>query len=126
MEDADYTAIKFVRARNLDIEKATKMFIECLKWRIEAGVDTLRETALKSDPDGIDPETFARQVNRGFTYIQGFNALGGPVVYVFVKGVKAGEQSQAIMEGVLRFSRPMPFSPLSRLKDGNILSMPVC
>lgn len=106
MDDADYTAIKFVRARNLDTEKSIKMLIDCLTWRIKSEVDELMvkgETGLESDPKGIDPETFTRQISHGFTWMQGFNKYGGPVSYVVAKKLQAGEQSQMIMEGALEF-----------------------
>lgn len=102
LDNPDYTIIKFIRARKLSIDNAIKMFIECLKWRIETDVDSI---IAKGDlgfinQEGNDGQVFKRQISSGQTYVQGFDKQGGPVAYVFARYYRAGEQSPKAMEGM--------------------------
>ncbi|KAH9813223.1 CRAL-TRIO domain-containing protein [Melampsora americana] len=100
VDDPDYTCIKFIRARKLNIDEAIRMLIECLKWRIEFNVDSV---ILKGDigfmsEKGEDGDAFTKQISCGKTFVQGFSKMGGPVAYVFAKHYRTSEQSPKAME----------------------------
>jgi hypothetical protein len=48
--DDDYYLIRWLRARNLDLNKASEMLRTSLKWRKENGVDTILEDFKDSIP----------------------------------------------------------------------------
>jgi SOS response regulatory protein OraA/RecX len=39
----DFTILRFLRARQFNLEKATKMILECEKWRVDIKIDSLVE-----------------------------------------------------------------------------------
>ncbi|EGF99728.1 uncharacterized protein MELLADRAFT_50630 [Melampsora larici-populina 98AG31] len=121
VDDPDYTCIKFVRARKLNIDEAITMLIECLKWRIEFNVESV---IFKGDigfmsEKGEDGDAFTKQISCGKTFVQGFSKMGGPVAYVFAKHYKAGEQSPKAMEDFVVYAmesiRMFTINPKSKI-----------
>ncbi|KAG0147384.1 hypothetical protein CROQUDRAFT_656116 [Cronartium quercuum f. sp. fusiforme G11] len=106
LDNPDFTAIKFIRARKLNIGDAIRMFVECLKWRIETDVDAIvaRGDIGFMALGGQDGEAFKRQVSGGQTYIQGFDKKGGPVAYVFARYYRAGDQSPKASEDFIVYA----------------------
>lgn len=63
---------RFLRARNLDIEKATNLLLRYLKWR-KAFV-----------PDGfISPSLISNQLAQNKLFMQGLDKMGRPIVVCF-------------------------------------------
>jgi hypothetical protein len=40
----DFTILRFLRARQFNLEKATKMILDCEKWRQDIKIDSLVQT----------------------------------------------------------------------------------
>ncbi|KAH9816407.1 CRAL-TRIO domain-containing protein [Melampsora americana] len=99
LEDPDYTVIRFIRARKLNVENAIKMFIECLKWRIESDIDEMMAKGAHGiiNQEGYDGAAFLLQIKSGKTFLQGFSKIGGPVSYLFPRLHKTAEQSMEVM-----------------------------
>lgn len=68
----DFMLRRFLRARNLDIEKASSMFLKYLKWRREA------------IPNGyISESEIQNQIAENKMFMQGFDKKGRPIGVVF-------------------------------------------
>ncbi|KAG0147649.1 hypothetical protein CROQUDRAFT_91163 [Cronartium quercuum f. sp. fusiforme G11] len=106
-EDPDELVIRFIRARKHVIDHALRMFVECLKWRIETKVD---EIVAKGElgfirQEGYDSAGFIHQVKSGKTFIQGFSKNGGPVNYFFARLHRTSEQSPDAMNDFTTWSQ---------------------
>ncbi|XP_073145652.1 uncharacterized protein [Henckelia pumila] len=63
---------RFLRARDLDVEKATTMFVKYLKWR------------KNFVPNGcISPSEIAENLGHNKLFMQGYDKTGRPIVVVF-------------------------------------------
>lgn len=63
---------RFLRARDLDVEKATAMFIKYLKWKKDFV------------PNGcISPSEIAENLDHNKLFMQGYDKTGRPIVVVF-------------------------------------------
>lgn len=63
---------RFLRARDLDVEKASAMFLKYLKWR--------REFV----PNGfISPAEISNDLAHNKLFMQGYDMTGRPIVVVF-------------------------------------------
>ncbi|KAJ1666209.1 Non-classical phosphatidylinositol transfer protein (PITP) [Coemansia sp. RSA 1646] len=67
----DVILVKFLRARNNDIDQAREMLASTLKWRAEFGID------------GLLDETFPAETFGSVGYIHGTDKDGRPVTYNF-------------------------------------------
>jgi CRAL/TRIO, N-terminal domain len=71
-ETDDKTLRRFLRARDHDIDKASTMFLKCLKWRRSA------------IPNGfISEEEVKNELAQGKVYMQGFDKTGRPIAIVY-------------------------------------------
>lgn len=73
LQDVDDLMIRrFLRARDLDVEKASAMLLKYLKWR--------REFV----PNGsISPSEIRNDLAQDKLFMQGFDKVGRPIVLVF-------------------------------------------
>lgn len=73
MQEADDKALRrFLRARDHDIDKASAMFLQYLKWRRSA------------IPNGfITDEEVKNELAQGKLYMQGFDKTGRPVLVLY-------------------------------------------
>lgn len=63
---------RFLRARDLDVEKATAMFIKYLKWKKDFV------------PNGcISPSEIVENLDHNKLFMQGYDKTGRPIVVVF-------------------------------------------
>lgn len=63
---------RFLRARNLDIEKATNLFLKYLNWRKEFV------------PNGsVSPSDISNQLAQNKLFMQGLDKMGRPIVVCF-------------------------------------------
>ncbi|KAG6392256.1 hypothetical protein SASPL_146470 [Salvia splendens] len=68
----DLTIRRFLRARDLDVDKASAMFLKYLKWRREA------------IPNGfISPSEIPNDIAQNKLFMQGYDKAGRPIVVVF-------------------------------------------
>ncbi|XP_078167462.1 uncharacterized protein LOC144562167 [Carex rostrata] len=71
-ETDNFTLRRFLRARDLDIEKASSLFLKFLKWRRQ------------SVPNGFISESEIRnELPQRKVFMQGFDKAGGPILLVF-------------------------------------------
>lgn len=73
MQEVDnYMLRRFLRARSLDIEKASTLFLKYLKWR---------KTFV---PNGsISPSEISRQLSHDKLFLQGLDKKGRPIVVAY-------------------------------------------
>lgn len=73
LKDVDDLMIRrFLRARDLDVDKASAMFLKYLKWRRE------------SIPNGfISPSEIPNELAQNKLFVQGHDKAGRPIVLVF-------------------------------------------
>ncbi|MED6224080.1 hypothetical protein PIB30_080284 [Stylosanthes scabra] len=67
----DLTIRRFLRARDLDVEKASFMFLKYLKWKNSFV------------PNGVSPSEIPDDIAQKKLYSQGFDKQGRPIVVVF-------------------------------------------
>ena len=73
LQDVDDLMIRrFLRARDLDVDKASAMFLKYLKWRRE------------SIPNGfISPSEIPNELAQNKLFVQGHDKAGRPIMLVF-------------------------------------------
>lgn len=84
----DSTYIRYLRARNYDVEKATKMLRATLKWRKEFGLEDIHTKWT---------ETVAYENSSGKMYVRGFDKNGHAVLYL-----KPGKENSKNHDGNLK------------------------
>ncbi|EGG04149.1 uncharacterized protein MELLADRAFT_44326 [Melampsora larici-populina 98AG31] len=106
LDDPDYTVIRFIRARKLNVKDSVKMFIECLKWRIESDIDGLMAKGAHGiiNQEGYDGAAFLLQITSGKTFVQGFSKIDGPVSYIFPRLHKTSDQSVEVMTDFINYA----------------------
>ncbi|XP_015937934.1 uncharacterized protein LOC107463621 [Arachis duranensis] len=67
----DLTLRRFLRARDLDVEKASYMFLKYLKWK------------LSFVPNGVSPSEIPEELAHRKLFSQGFDKQGRPIVLAF-------------------------------------------
>lgn len=77
---------RFLRARNLDIEKASALFLKFLSWRRDFVPN-----------GGISPSEIQNDISHNKMFMQGQDKLGRPIVVVF-----GGRHKQGSLEGFKR------------------------
>ncbi|KAG9144767.1 hypothetical protein Leryth_017240 [Lithospermum erythrorhizon] len=71
-DEDDYMIRRFLRARDLDVEKASKLFLKYRKWREEFV------------PNGfISPSEISNDISHNKLFMQGHDKMGRPIVVVF-------------------------------------------
>lgn len=105
----DALALRFLRARKWDVEKALIMFISTINWRatdMKVDEDIMRngEAAALAAENGSDPAAktlghdFLAQMRMGKSYLHGCDKQGRPICVVRVRLHKAGEQVEESLE----------------------------
>ena len=72
-EEDDFTIRRFLRARDLDLEKASTMFLKYLKWKHSFV------------PNGVSVSDVPNEVAQDKAFIQGHDKIGRPILIVFGK-----------------------------------------
>jgi hypothetical protein len=101
-EHPDSIVLRFLRARNWDIEKSLAMLVASIEWRAAVNID---ETIVKRGEDvalhatrSKDDEGVMLQYRSGKSYIRGTDKQGRPVYIVKPKLHHPSEQSSKAME----------------------------
>lgn len=81
-EADDLMLRRFLRARDMDIEKASNMFLKCLRWKHSFV------------PNGsISDSQVPNEVAQNKFFMQGFDRMGRPIAIVY-----GGRHRQAILD----------------------------
>ncbi|ESW31945.1 hypothetical protein PHAVU_002G281200 [Phaseolus vulgaris] len=72
-EEDDFTIRRFLRARDLDLDKASTMFLKYLKWKHSFV------------PNGVSVSDVPNEVAQDKAFIQGHDKIGRPILIVFGK-----------------------------------------
>lgn len=108
-EHPDALALRFLRAANWDLIKATKMMGKTIYWRtMEAGVD---DVILKNGEGGaVEDEMnsqglnrtvsadFMKQIRMGKSFMHGTDRAGRPITYIRVRLHKSSDQCTQSLE----------------------------
>ncbi|KAM7207962.1 putative phosphatidylinositol transfer protein csr1 protein [Naviculisporaceae sp. PSN 640] len=105
----DALALRFLRARKWDVEKALIMFISTINWRatdMKVDEDIMRNgegAALEAENGSEGPaktlaHDFLAQMRMGKSYLHGCDKQGRPICVVRVRLHKAGEQVEESLE----------------------------
>lgn len=108
-EHPDAVALRFLRARKWDLQKALVMMISTLQWRakvmkIEEEIVSKGELSALQDEKGDNPALskeggdFLSQLRKGKSYVHGVDREGRPVTWVRVRLHHGGEQSDTSIE----------------------------
>ncbi|KAI1003519.1 CRAL-TRIO domain-containing protein [Podosphaera aphanis] len=108
-DEPDALLLRFLRARQWNVEKALIMMISTMRWRLtEAHIDddvikngelyALNESS-ESDPARRKfGKEFLDHFRKGKSYVHGIDKKGRPLVYVRVRQHKIGEMSEESLE----------------------------
>jgi hypothetical protein len=77
----DYLLLRFLRARNFDLEIAFKLLIDCIIWR---------ETFQGIGVDNIKEETILNELKSGKAFAHGKDKTNHPIIYIKVRLHKKG------------------------------------
>lgn len=101
----DYALRRFLRARDLDIQKSAAMFLKYLKWRqsfVPKGSISVCEVP--------------NEIAQNKMFMQGVDKKGCPIAVVF-----GGRHIQNKIGGLEEFKRMTTFLPLSLIPHGLLL-----
>jgi len=105
----DALALRFLRARKWDVERALIMFVSTMNWRaqeMKVDEDIIRngEAAAVAAEKSSDPAAqklggdFMAQIRKGISYVHGHDKQGRPLCFVNVRLHKQGEQAEESLE----------------------------
>lgn len=108
-DNPDGLLLRFLRARNWNVQNALIMLISTMHWRMQGmHVDddivrrgeggALEDSASSNAPTKKEGHDFLTQMRLGKSFLHGTDKEGRPITFVRVKLHKQGEQSEASLE----------------------------
>lgn len=100
MDDPDSLFLRFLRARKWNVSDALVMAIDCIKWRLDYGVEALVRGGDLGNAEVYDK--FLDQQRVAKTYAEGTSATQQPICYIHVaKHITSGQPPETMEKYVV-------------------------